>query len=73
MYFLICFLCDQVRPYNADKTRNMRQLNPEDIDQLITLKGMVIRSSDLIPEMISGFFQCTVCRATAQVFIFIFS
>lgn len=57
----------QVRPYNADKTRNMRQLNPEDIDQLITLKGMVIRSSDLIPEMISGFFQCTVCRATAQV------
>ena len=34
----------QVRPYNADKTKNMRSLNPEDIDQLITVEGMVIRS-----------------------------
>ena len=24
----------QVRPFNADKTRNMRALNPEDIDQV---------------------------------------
>jgi len=30
----------QVRPYNADKTSNMRSLNPEDIDQLITISGM---------------------------------
>merc|ERR1719309_1109985 len=57
----------QVRPYNAEKTRSMRNLNPEDIDQLITLQGMVIRSSDLIPELNSGFFQCNVCRNTAQV------
>ena len=26
----------QVRPFNADKTANMRSLNPEDIDQVIT-------------------------------------
>ena len=41
----------QVRPYSADKTKNMRGLSPEDIDQLITINGMVTRASDLIPEM----------------------
>ena len=39
----------QVRPFNADKTRNMRALNPEDIDQIITISGMVIRTSNIVP------------------------
>merc|ERR1719341_3037179 len=57
----------QVRPYNADKTANMRELNPQDIDQLITITGMVIRASNLIPEMAEAFFQCSVCHNTAEV------
>ncbi|TNM98557.1 hypothetical protein fugu_014803 [Takifugu bimaculatus] len=57
----------QVRPYNALKTRNMRSLNPEDIDQLITINGMVIRTSQLIPEMQEAFFQCQVCAFSARV------
>ena len=57
----------QVRPFNADKTANMRSLNPEDIDQLITVTGMVIRASNLIPEMALAHFQCSVCRYTADV------
>merc|ERR1719481_52359 len=57
----------QVRPFNADKTANMRSLNPEDIDQLITVTGMVIRASNLIPEMAVAHFQCSVCRNTAEV------
>ncbi|KAM3877301.1 DNA replication licensing factor mcm4-B-like [Diretmus argenteus] len=59
----------QVRPYNALKTRNMRSLNPEpeDIDQLITISGMVIRTSQLIPEMQGAFFQCQVCAYSARV------
>ncbi|CAG5896624.1 unnamed protein product [Menidia menidia] len=57
----------QVRPYNALKTRNMRSLNPEDIDQLITISGMVIRTSQLIPEMQEAFFQCQVCAFSARV------
>ena len=44
-------MCLQVRTFNVDKTKNMRMLNPEDIDQLITISGMVIRTSPLIPEM----------------------
>ncbi|TSL82584.1 DNA replication licensing factor mcm4 [Bagarius yarrelli] len=57
----------QVRPYNALKTRNMRSLNPEDIDQLITISGMVIRTSQLIPEMQEAFFRCQVCAFNARV------
>lgn len=57
----------QVRPYNADQTRNMRSLNPEDIDQLLTINGMIIRLSPLIPEMREAFFRCYVCKNTVTV------
>ena len=57
----------QVRPFNAEKTRNMRALNPEDIDQLITITGMVIRSSNLMPEMNEALFRCSVCKFEASV------
>ncbi|XP_041376260.1 DNA replication licensing factor MCM4-like [Gigantopelta aegis] len=57
----------QVRPFNAEKTKNMRSLNPEDIDQLISIAGMVIRLSPLIPEMREAFFQCNVCGNSTMV------
>jgi len=59
----------QVRPYNAEKTKNMRGLNPEDIDQLVTITGMVLRSSDPIPVLTEGLFKCSVCGnvVTAEV------
>ncbi|KAL1512769.1 hypothetical protein ABEB36_002301 [Hypothenemus hampei] len=57
----------QVRPFNAEKTKNMRALNPEDIDQLITISGMVIRSSNIMPEMREAFFKCIVCQFTTTV------
>ncbi|XP_050720890.1 DNA replication licensing factor MCM4-like [Eriocheir sinensis] len=57
----------QVRPFNAEKTKNMRGLNPEEIDQLITISGMVIRTSNLIPEMQAAFFRCHVCAYTTTV------
>lgn len=39
----------------------MRALNPEDIDQLLSICGMVIRTSNVIPEMREAFFKCTIC------------
>ncbi|XP_014245427.1 DNA replication licensing factor MCM4 [Cimex lectularius] len=57
----------QIRPFNAEKTRNMRNLNPEDIDSLITISGMVIRTSDIIPDMREAFFKCSVCGYTTTV------
>lgn len=57
----------QIRPFNAEKTRNMRSLNPEDIDQLISISGMVIRTSNIIPEMREAFFKCIVCAYSVIV------
>lgn len=57
----------QVRPFNVAKTTNMRLLNPEDIDQLITITGMVIRTSNIIPEMREAFFKCIICSFTTMV------
>lgn len=57
----------QVRPFNAAKTKNMRMLNPEDIDQLITISGMVIRTSNVVPEMREAFFKCIVCSFSTAV------
>lgn len=57
----------QVRPFNAKKTRNMRGLNPEDIDQLITIGGMVTRTSNIVPDMREAFFKCLVCSFTTTV------
>ncbi|XP_014681589.1 PREDICTED: DNA replication licensing factor mcm4-A-like [Priapulus caudatus] len=57
----------QVRPFNTIKTRSMRLLNPEDIDQLITICGMVIRSSNIMPEMREAFFSCYVCSNAVTV------
>jgi DNA replication licensing factor MCM4 len=57
----------QVRPFNAAKTTSMRSLNPEDIDRLITIAGMVIRTSGILPEMREAFFQCHICRSTLMV------
>ncbi|CAI5437743.1 unnamed protein product [Caenorhabditis angaria] len=56
----------ELRPFNAEKTRNMRGLNPNDVDQLITISGMVTRTSSLVPEMRSGFFQCSVCSFSVE-------
>ncbi|KAI5744337.1 hypothetical protein M8J76_001462 [Diaphorina citri] len=51
----------QVRPFNAKKTRNLH------IDQLITINGMVIRTSNIIPEMREAFFRCIVCNYSTTV------
>eukprot|EP00047_Mylnosiga_fluctuans_P002952 m.226726 g.226726 ORF g.226726 m.226726 type:complete len:825 (+) comp11469_c0_seq1:44-2518(+) len=57
----------QVRTYNLAQVTSMRQLNPEDIDQLVAIRGMVIRTSPIIPDPKEGFFQCAMCKFTAVV------
>jgi DNA replication licensing factor MCM4 len=36
----------------------MRSLNPSDINKLVKLKGIVIRCSDIIPDMKTAYFRC---------------
>ncbi|KAJ2362573.1 MCM DNA helicase complex subunit, partial [Coemansia sp. RSA 2607] len=57
----------KVRPYNLEKTVNMRDLNPSDIDKMVSVRGMLIRSSSVIPDMERAFFRCVQCEWTTTV------
>ncbi|CAK9807529.1 DNA replication licensing factor MCM4 [Anthophora plagiata] len=57
----------QARPFNVAKIKTMRELNPSDVDQLITIPGMVTRVSRLIPQMREAYFKCSVCAFTTLV------
>lgn len=65
MGFSIFFM--QTRPFNSGKSRSLRELNPEDLDQLVSITGLVIRLSNLIPEMMRAEFKCAVCGAMSSV------
>jgi len=57
----------QVFPFNVEKVKNMRKLNPKDIDKLLTIEGMVVRTSPINPDMATAFFQCEKCNFTVEV------
>ncbi|GMG56134.1 unnamed protein product [Ambrosiozyma monospora] len=57
----------RVRPFNIQNRKGMRELNPQDIDKLVTVKGLIIRSTPIIPDMRVAFFKCTACEHTVVV------
>ena len=52
----------RVRICNLTKKSRIRELGPDDIDKLISISGIVIRTSEVIPEMKDALFKCTVCN-----------
>jgi len=56
-----------VRPWGLDKSTNLRDLNPSDMDKLVTVKGLVIRTTPVIPDMKDAFFKCSVCGHSVTV------
>ncbi|KAJ8781739.1 hypothetical protein J1605_010723 [Eschrichtius robustus] len=57
----------QVGPFSVLEMKNMRNLNPEDTSQLITINVTMIRMSQLIPDTHGAFFRCLVCTHTLLV------
>lgn len=57
----------KVRPFGLDATINLRELNPGDMDKLISIKGLVIRTTPIIPDMKEAFFRCQVCHHTVAI------
>ncbi|KAJ3170456.1 hypothetical protein HK101_011360 [Irineochytrium annulatum] len=58
-----------VRPFNLGRSVNMRDLDPVDIDQLVSVKGLMIRTSACIPDLKLAYFRCSQCEGaeTAEV------
>ncbi|CAN0494172.1 unnamed protein product, partial [Ectocarpus sp. 8 AP-2014] len=52
----------QVRTYNLREVKPLRNLDPQHIDQMVALRGMVIRTSQIIPDLKQAFFRCIVCN-----------
>lgn len=44
----------RVRPFGLDQSVNLRDLNPGDMDKLVSVKGLVIRATPIIPDMKDG-------------------
>lgn len=57
----------KARPHNVSTQKDMRELNPEDIDRLVSVKGIVLRTTSVIPDMKIAFFKCNVCEHTTTV------
>ncbi|KAL9296381.1 hypothetical protein ACSQ67_022277 [Phaseolus vulgaris] len=51
----------QTRIFNLKSSTSMRNLNPSDIERMVSLKGMIIRCSSIIPEIREAIFRCLVC------------
>lgn len=51
----------QVIIINLIKQSRIRDLGPDDIDKLISITGLTIRTSEIIPELKEAFFKCCVC------------
>ncbi|KAI9310604.1 MCM2/3/5 family-domain-containing protein [Dichotomocladium elegans] len=57
----------KIRPFNLESSVNMRELDPQNVDQLVTIKGLMIRTSPVIPDMKEAFFRCLICEQTTTV------
>nr|CAB3473261.1 unnamed protein product [Digitaria exilis] len=51
----------QTRIYNLKSSICLRNLNPSDIERMVSIKGMIIRCSSVIPELKEAVFRCLVC------------
>ena len=51
----------QVRPFNLKEVSNLRCLDPIAMDSLVCLKGMIVRTSPIIPDLKVAHFSCVIC------------
>ncbi|KAI3382494.1 hypothetical protein SNEBB_001114 [Seison nebaliae] len=58
-----------IRPYNVNKVDCLSLLNPEDIDQVVTIDGIVMRTSPIYPQIEQAHYQCNMCGNELDVII----
>ena len=60
----------QVRPFNMAEHKVIRDLNPDDMNKLISVSGMITRSSSIIPDpryQTPKHVQTALCEASMSV------
>lgn len=56
-----------VRPSNLQRLTRMRELDSVDIEKLVAIRGLVIRCSEITPELQVAFFECSQCAFEEHV------
>lgn len=62
VYCHLLFSNCQTRVFNLDNVRPIRDLDPIDIDSLVSVKGMITRSGNIIPDLRCGIQVAAVCH-----------
>ena len=63
------FICNiRIRICNLLKKSRIRDLCPDDIDKLISISGIVIRTSEIKPQNKMSVFMCTNYNKKEQVY-----
>lgn len=57
----------QVRPFNLRQVSNLRCLDPVAMDSLLSIKGMIVRISPIIPDLKIAHFSCAICGKDKEV------
>lgn len=57
----------QICPHNLLETKSVRELKPSDIDKLVSIQGMIIRCSHIIPDLSTAKFVCRNCGNYTEV------
>ena len=57
----------QVRPYNLLENKTIRSLHPSDIDRLVSVRGMVTRTSQVIPDLSEAALKCRNCQRIEKI------
>lgn len=52
---------------HLDEITMLKNLSHKEINRLICFRGIVIRCSDIYPEMKVAFFRCTNCKAEVDI------
>lgn len=52
----------QTRMFNLMKVTTIRDLDPSDIDKLVSIRGMVTRTSSVIPDLTEAALRCRQCN-----------
>ena len=56
------------KPFNLGPPRAVRDLNPADVNQLVSVRGMVTRASPVIPDLRVACFRCEACGAEEHAY-----
>lgn len=57
----------KIRPHNIGRPLCIRDVDPKDIDKIVSITGMIVRTSTVIPEVRRAIYTCLKCSRKVSV------